>query len=83
MAPKSIQWSPTGKARGTLTNAHVGRHSPSYAGTGRSHDGAFLHGQRPCLHAGVPAFDEALRAARCFGTQAWSPAAGMKYTLRF
>jgi hypothetical protein len=36
------------------------------------------HGQSPCLHAGVPAFDEALRAARCFGTQAWSPAAGMK-----
>jgi TolB protein len=25
----------------------------------------------------VPAFDEALRPARCFGTQAWFPAAGM------
>jgi hypothetical protein len=47
--------------------------------TFRSHDGAFLHGQRPCLHVGVPAFDEALRAARCFGTQAWSPAAGTEY----
>jgi hypothetical protein len=26
----------------------------------------------------VPAFDEALRSARCFGTQAWSPAAGIE-----
>jgi hypothetical protein len=58
--------------------------SPWYLGqrprgaTFRSYDGAFLNGQRPCLHTGVPAFDETLRAARCFGTQAWSPAAGMK-----
>ena len=26
------KWSPTGKARGTLANAHVGRHSPTNPG---------------------------------------------------
>jgi hypothetical protein len=26
----------------------------------------------PCLHAGVPAFAETLRASRRFGTQAWT-----------
>ena len=39
------------------------------------------HGQRPCLHTGVPAFAETLRAGRRFGTQACSPTAGMKKTL--
>jgi hypothetical protein len=61
-----------------LSNAHVGRHLPSIVGTGRPKNGAFLHGQRPCLHAEVPAFAETLRAGRRYGTQAWSPAAGME-----
>jgi len=57
--------------------------------TSRPHDGAFLHGQRPCLHDEVPAFADllaeqvlwqarTLRAGRRFGTQAWYPAAGIK-----
>jgi hypothetical protein len=35
---------------------------------------AFVHGQSPCLHAEVPAFTEAHRVARRYGTQAWSSA---------
>ena len=58
-------WSPTGKARGTLLHAPVGRHP----------------GQTPCLHAEVPAFAETLRAGRRYGTQAWPSAAGVKQTL--
>jgi hypothetical protein len=30
-----------------LGQRHVGRHSPSYAGMGRSHDGAFLLPVKP------------------------------------
>ncbi len=60
------KWSPTGKAlyragagqlRGTLINARVGRH-PCLRQAGWPHDGAFLGGQRPCLHAEVLAFAE-------------------------
>jgi hypothetical protein len=40
-------------------------------------------GQRPCLHAEVPAFAETLRAGRRYGTQAWSPAAGMESVFNF
>jgi hypothetical protein len=45
--PKKLVERSRALARGTLTNAHVGRHSPSYAGTGRSHDGSFLLPVKP------------------------------------
>jgi len=41
--------------------------TPQWGDISRPNAGAFIHGQRPCLHAGVG-----------YGTQAWPSAAGVK-----
>ena len=65
-----LEWNPTGKTRGTYF-------PPQWGDISRLTSGH--PGQRPCLHAEVPAFAESLRAGRRCGTQAWPSAAGVNY----